>query len=170
MSPSRFALLALLVASSSCSSTTTNPLELTAEDLDQCMRDWPRVGRYHVTNVLGDVEASVAVAESPTGGTFPPGSLLQLFPGEAMLKREAGFDAMTNDWEFFALDVQVDGVTITARGAADTVNMFGGNCFGCHSGAAPEWDFVCGLDHGCAELGVDEGLILTLQRGDLRCR
>ena len=145
-------------------------LDVTGADLDLCMNDWPQVGRYRITNLLGDVEASVAVAESPTGGVFPPGTLIQLFPGEAMLKREAGFDAATNDWEFFALEASIEGTTIVTRGAAETINMFGGNCFDCHSLADPQWDFVCGDDHGCDPLGVNDQFITLLQRGDLRCR
>lgn len=145
-------------------------LELTGDDLDLCMNDWPRVGRYRITNLRGDVDASVAVAESPSGGVFPPGTLIQLFPGEAMLKRDEGFDATTNDWEFFALSTSLSGTTITARGAADTINMFGGSCFDCHSLAEPQWDFVCGEDHGCDPLGVGDEFIALLQNNDPRCR
>ncbi len=145
-------------------------LDVTGEDLDLCMNDWPQVRLLRITNLLGDVDSSVAVAESPTGGMYPPGTLIQLFPGEAMLKREVGWNPTTNDWEFFALDVQEDGVTITARGAEDTVNMFGGNCFDCHRLAEPQWDFVCGEDNGCNPLPIGEDFIRGLQESDARCR
>ena len=29
------------------------------------------------------------------------------------------------------------------RGFADVINRFGGNCFGCHVAARPEWDSIC---------------------------
>jgi len=145
-------------------------LDLSGADLHLCMTDFPRVRAFRITNLLGDVDASLAVANSPTGGTYPPGTLIQLFPGEAMLKRGNGWNTMTNDWEFFALSVNAEATTITARGADDTVNMFGGNCFGCHSAAEPQWDLVCEQDHGCEPLGVDRSFIDRLQDSDPRCR
>lgn len=168
----RFAVVAILLVGCGDSEPfdVVDSLDVTGEDLDRCMNEWPQVGLMRITNLLGDVDASVAVAESPSGGVYPPGTLIQLFPGEAMLKREVGWNAATNDWEFFTLDVQVDGVTIAARGAEDTINMFGGNCFECHSLAEPQWDFVCGDDHGCDPLPVGEDFIRSLQNGDLRCR
>lgn len=145
-------------------------LDVSGADLDLCMNDWERVRAFRITNLLGDVAGSVAVANSPTGGVYPPGTLIQLFPGEAMLKRGAGWNPTTSDWEFFALEATADYTRITARGAEDTVNMFGGNCFGCHSAAAPEWDLVCEQDHGCEPLPVGREFIDTLQASDPRCR
>src|SRR5262245_47760072 len=67
-----------------------------------------------------------------------------------MVKRDKGFNPVTHDWEFFELDVSKDGTRIRKRGFAEVVNRFGGNCFGCHSAARPQWDLVCESDHGCA--------------------
>jgi hypothetical protein len=92
-----------------------------------------------------------------------------LIPGEAMVKRDKGFDATTHDWEFFELDVSKDGTRIRKRGAADVVNRFGGNCFECHSQAAPQWDLVCETDHGCAPIPPTPAMIRALQRTDPRC-
>ncbi len=144
-------------------------LDLSGADLHFCINDFTRVRAFRITNLLGDVDASLAVANSATGGTYPPGTLIQLFPGEAMLKRGAGWNPRTNDWEFFALSVRRDATRITARGADETVNMFGGNCFGCHSAAEPQWDLVCEADHGCAPLGIDRAFIDRLQASDPRC-
>ena len=44
-------------------------------------------------------------ANNPDGGVYPVGTVIQLVPQEAMVKRAAGFDPATNDWEFFSLDV-----------------------------------------------------------------
>jgi hypothetical protein len=95
---------------------------------------------FYVDNLRGNLDATLAAANSATGAVYPPGSVLQLIPGEAMVKRDKGFDATTHDWEFFELDVSKDGTRVRKRGAADVVNRFGGNCFQCHIQAAPQWD------------------------------
>ena len=59
------------------------------------------VRQFYVENLLGNLDATLAVANSATGGTYPPGSVIQLVPGEAMVKRDKGFNAVTRDWEFF---------------------------------------------------------------------
>jgi hypothetical protein len=86
-----------------------------------------------------------------------------------MVKRGKGFNAATKDWEFFELDVSKDGTQIRKRGFADVVNRFGGNCFGCHVAARPEWDLVCEAGHGCAPIPVTRAMIGALQRTDPRC-
>jgi mono/diheme cytochrome c family protein len=92
-----------------------------------------------------------------------------LIPGEAMVKREKGFNVATRDWEFFDLDVSKNGTQIRKRGFADVVNRFGGNCFACHIAARPEWDLVCESGHGCKPLTVTRAMIGALQRTDPRC-
>lgn len=49
------------------------------------------------------------------GAVYPPGSVIQLIPGEAMVKRSKGFSPATHDWEFFELDVSKDGTDIRRR-------------------------------------------------------
>jgi hypothetical protein len=149
--------------------TALADFEPTAEDF-VCIKELGHfTGRYWVGNLLGDLQASIDVAESPTGGTFPPGTVIQLVPQEAMVKRAPGWDAQTNDWEFFFLEASADGTTIVTRGAAETENAFGGNCFDCHKKADPQWDMVCGLDHGCDPLRFGESFFLGLQDSDPRC-
>jgi hypothetical protein len=116
-----------------------------------------------------NLDATLAAANSPTGAVYPPGSVIQLVPGEAMVKRDKGFNPATRDWEFFELDVSKDGTQIRKRGFADVVNRFGGNCFGCHVAARPEWDLVCEADHSCAPIPVTRAMIGALQRTDPRC-
>jgi len=141
---------------------------LEAEDFG-CILEWPKVRRFRVTNVLGDLDATLAVAESPEGGTYPVGSLIQLVPMEAMLKRAPGFAPQSNDWEFFSLSVDAEGTEILARGADEVVNAFGGNCFDCHSKAEPQWDLICEQDHGCDPLPLTAEQFEALQNSDPRC-
>lgn len=144
------------------------PVQVTAESF-RCIRDMTPVRGFFVDNLLGHLDDTLAVARSPTGGTYPPGSVVQLFPNEVMVKREAGFSPVTRDWEFFELDVSEQGTTIRKRGFADVKNRFGGNCFACHVQAKPEWDLVCEQDHGCEKLPVSRYAIRALQNADPRC-
>jgi len=135
----------------------------------RCITSMTPVRQFYVDNLRGDVAATVAAANSPNGAVYPPGSLIQLIPGEAMVKREKGFNPATRDWEFFELDVSKDGTQIRKRGFADVVNRFGGNCFACHIAARPEWDLVCEMDHGCKPIPLTRAMSAALQHTDPRC-
>lgn len=135
----------------------------------RCVRDMTPVRGFYVDNLDGDLEATVAVARSDTGGTYPAGSVVQLVPTEVMVKREAGFNPATRDWEFFELDVSAQSTSIRARGFADVVNRFGGNCFACHVKARPEWDMICEQGHGCDPIPLTPVLIRAIQKTDPRC-
>lgn len=136
----------------------------------KCLNQMTKVRHFYVDNLLGDLDATVAVANSAAGGTYPPGSVLQLFAGEAMVKQRPGYNPATKDWEFFELDVSPEGSKIAKRGFVDVVNRFGGNCFGCHAAAKPEFDLVCEQDHGCAPIPVTRAMFGTLQKTDPRCQ
>jgi hypothetical protein len=142
--------------------------ELAAADFD-CILDWPKVRRFRITNKLGDVDASLAVANQPGSADYPPGTVIQLLPAEAMVKRRPGFSEATNDWEFLFLEPSAQGTTITARGTTEVVNGFGGNCFSCHSAAEPKYDLICEDGHGCAPLPFTPDQIETIQQSDPRC-
>jgi len=135
----------------------------------RCITEMTHVRQFYVDNLLRNLEATLAVANSATGGTYPPGSVIQLVPTEAMVKRDKGFNPVTHDWEFFELDVSKDGTEIRKRGFAEVVNRFGGNCFGCHIQARPQWDLACEMDHGCAPIPVTRAMSGALQRTDPRC-
>jgi len=135
----------------------------------RCITSMTPVRQFYVDNLRGDLAATLAAANSPTGAVYPPGSVIQLIPGEAMVKRDKGFNPATRDWEFFELDVSKNGTQIRKRGFADVVNRFGGNCFACHIAARPEWDLVCESDHGCQPIPVTRAMIGALQRTDPRC-
>jgi hypothetical protein len=144
-----------------------------ATDIDansfRCITKMTPVRQFYVDNLLGNLDATLVAANSTTGAMYPPGSVIQLIPGEAMVKGDKGFNAATHDWEFFELDVSKDGTQIRKRGTIDVVNRFGGNCFSCHVPAAAQWDLVCETGHGCAPLPVTRAMIGALQRTDPRC-
>ena len=133
-----------------------------ASDFD-CLRnsEWTTVGIARYKNVRGHAAEALAVARSDDGGTLPVGTIVQLVPSEAMVKRGGGFNAASHDWEFFSLGVSDAGTTINARGGgAEVKNFIGSSCLSCHKTAAPQWDFICGdkLDggntHGCDPLPI----------------
>ena len=134
-----------------------------------CLEEMTAIRHFFVDTLLGDLEATVAIAESTDGGVYPPGSVVQLVPTEVMVKHPPGFNAATRDWEFFELDVSADGSSIRNRGFVDVVNKFGGNCFGCHIKAEPKYDLICELDHGCDPIPVTREMIAAIQAEDPRC-
>ncbi|MBI2993284.1 MAG: hypothetical protein HYY48_03810 [Gammaproteobacteria bacterium] len=140
------------------------------DDTFGCISDMKKVKHFFVDNLLGDLDGTVAVANSATGGVYPPGTVLQLIPTEVMIKQKPGFSPATKDWEFFELEVSPEGSKIRTRGFAQVNNRFGGNCFGCHVKARPEFDFVCELDHGCDPIPVTRPMIAALQHTDPRCK
>lgn len=127
-----------------------------------------KVRNFYVDNRLGHLDEALAVANSPRGGTYPVGTIIQLIPQEAMVKREKGFSPSTRDWEFFFLSVNGAGTTIEKRGTADVVNRFGGNCASCHQAAAARFDGVCEETHGCAPLPIGPDVFHAIQESDPR--
>ena len=127
-----------------------------------------KVRDFYIDNRLGHLDQALAVANSPTGGVYPVGTIIQLVPQEAMVKREKGFSPTTRDWEFFFLSVSPDGTVIDKRGTSDVVNRFGGNCASCHQAAAPRFDGVCEQDHGCAPLPIGPDVFHAIQESDPR--
>jgi hypothetical protein len=156
--------------------TTTDPTTGGLEDLDMqpedfvCILGWDKVRKFRVTNLLGHLDETLAVANDPAGGVYPVGTVIQLIPNEAMVKRRAGFAPDNSDWEYFALNTTADGTTISARGTHDVVDGLGGNCFDCHAKAAPQWDRICEEGHGCDPLPFTADQIEMVQQGDPRCR
>lgn len=134
-----------------------------------CLQAMTPVRHFFVDNLLGDLEATIAVAESTEGGVYPPGSVVQLVPTEVMVKHRPGWNAATRDWEFFELDVSAEGSQIRNRGFVDVVNRFGGNCFACHIKAKPQFDLICERDHGCDPIEITREQIAEIQAADPRC-
>jgi hypothetical protein len=133
----------------------------------ECILRWAKVGDFRITNKLADAGESIAVAEAD-GGSYPVGTLIQLIPNEAMVKRHPGFSPSTNDWEFFNLSTSASGTVINQRGGAEVTNAIG-SCATCHGKAESQFDFVCGTTHGCDPLPFSESQIASIQNGDPRC-
>lgn len=146
---------------------STNPQ--IGADAFGCIRDMTAVGDFYVSNFKGDLEGTVKIASSETGGVYPPGSIVQLVPTEVMVKHEEGFSAATKDWEFIELNVSAEETTVRNRGFVDVVNRFGGNCFGCHVKARPEFDLVCKKNQGCDPIPLTADMIKGIQNTDPRC-
>ena len=127
-----------------------------------------RVGDHFITSLNGHLAAALAVAHAASGGVYPVGTVIQLVPTEAMVKRHRGYSAATHDWEMFSLQVSAHGTRVAAQGTTNVVNAFGLRCAACHSAAAAQFDFVCGKTHGCAPLPISDAIIAALQRGDPR--
>src|SRR5215468_1895219 len=102
-----------------------NALDVDAKSF-RCITKMTPVRQFYVDNLQGNLDATLAATNSTTGTMYPPGSLIQLIPSEAMVKRDKGFNSATHDWEFFELDVSKDGTEIRKRGFAEVVNRFGG--------------------------------------------
>jgi hypothetical protein len=127
---------------------TPTPTATPVEDLDMTLADFanlpaftqPAGRQYFVANPLGHEKEALAAASSATGSTFPVGSIVRIQPAEVMVKRRRGFDATTNDWEFFGIRFAADGTpqSFTVRGTQET------SCFQCHQTvSSPKWDFIC---------------------------
>ena len=136
----------------------------------RCLQEMTPVRGFFVDSLNGNLEATLAVAKSATGGVYPPGSVVQLVPTEVMVKRETGFSPVTRDWEFFELDVDANGSKIRKRGFMEVNNRFKKNCFVCHVAAKPEWDMICEENHGCEKLPIPHSVITALQKTDPRCK
>jgi hypothetical protein len=142
-------------------------INVTASDFRN-LATMTRVRGFFISNPLGHLKQALKVANSPKGGAYPVGTIIQLVPQEAMVKRRKGFSRVSHDWEFFFLQTTAQGTTILNRGTTAVVNRFGGNCLSCHSAAAPQFDFVCEHTHGCAPLPVGDDVIAAVQRADPR--
>lgn len=97
---------------------------------------------------------------------YPVGTILQVFPFEAMVKRGGKWNREGNGWEWFRLLVRPEGATITARGGAEVANL-AGSCQGCHE-VAKQFDLVC-EGHGAPGIGFTDEQVRALQRLESRC-
>ncbi|MGQ0803365.1 MAG: hypothetical protein ACT4PI_05820 [Actinomycetota bacterium] len=168
--------IVLVIALEACSDQdmVTKPSKRPSEDFVPEATDFRNihtmtpVREFFIDNRLGHLDEALDVANSPDGGEYPVGTIIQLVPQEAMVKRRAGFSEATGDWEFFFLSVSPDGTVIEVRGTDQVVNRFGGNCASCHALADPEFDFVCEQDHGCDPLTIGRDIINAVQKADRR--
>lgn len=147
---------------------SAEPLAIGEEDFN-CMLDMQPVRGFYVDNLIeGELQATLEVANAGQG-EYPAGSVVQLVPGEVMVKHPKGYSPVTRDWEFFELNVTAEGTEIGKRGFADVVNRFGGNCLACHAQAKPEFDMICEQGHGCEPIPLTPQITQLLQKTDPRC-
>ena len=132
------------------------------------LHKWTKVRGFYLTNMSGHLDETLKIARANTGGIYPVGTIVQLFPGEAMVKRRKGFDPRSHDWEFFVLNNSAAGTKITKRGGSKVINFAGLSCASCHSGAKPQFDFVCEETHGCVALPFKHDFFDKLQESDPR--
>ena len=135
----------------------------------KCITEMTPVKHFFVDNLLGKLDATVAVAKAGNG-VYPVGSVLQLMPNEVMVKHEKGYNPATRDWEFFWIDNTKEGSKIFTRGFADVNNRLGLNCFTCHTKAQEQFDFVCETENGCDPIPVTRAMFGALARTDPRCK
>jgi len=144
------------------------PTEYVATESDfECLTDWTRIRHFRIANHAGHLDEALAVANGEMPPPYPVGTIIQLVPQEAMVKRGDGFFPAGHDWEFFVLSASSAGTQIKKRGRDEVVNI-GPPCFACH-GAAPQTDFICETNNGCVALNLPESLIDRLQETDPRC-
>jgi hypothetical protein len=162
---------AILFACTSCSKhvPAQSADVVVTEKSFRCIRDMTKVRGFFVDNVFGDVAATVAAAQAGSGGTYPPGSLVQVIPTTAMVKHQPGHNPETNDWEFIELDVKADGVTFLGRGYAELNMRNGLNCLHCHQPAKAKWDLICDQAEDCLPIPLSPIVMRGLQDSDPRC-
>lgn len=67
------------------------------ESAFKCLAELTASGAFFVDNLLGNLDATLAVANSDEGGKYPAGSLVTLVPNEVMIKHLEGWNPGTND-------------------------------------------------------------------------
>jgi hypothetical protein len=113
--------------------------------------------------------AMTKTGEIPPSG-YPVGTVLQVLPFEAMIKRRPGFNPDGDDWEFVRLGIDSKGKTqILADGKAEVANALG-SCQACHARLAPKFDLVCGFVIGANGLGLTDEQLAAIQAADPRCK
>jgi hypothetical protein len=113
---------------------------------------------------------AVAIAKRDRpGDRYPVGTIIQLLPGEAMAKRNKGWNPAGNDWEWFQLGVDERGkTTILSRGREEVKNF--ASCQGCHlTGRAAQFDLVC-EGHSSLPILFTPEQVRRIQENDPRCR
>src|SRR5262249_89697 len=71
------------------SQASGNALDVDAKSF-RCITKMTPVRQFYFDNVRGNLDATLATANSPTGAVYPPGSVIQLIPTEAMVKQDQG--------------------------------------------------------------------------------
>jgi hypothetical protein len=120
------------------------------------------------------LQAAVQMTESgDVSAGYPVGTILQIFPFEAMVKRKPGFNPDGDDWEFFQLKVEQgkhEYKTVVVDHGKNEITNFAGSCQNWHAGLAKSHDLVCGFVIGAAGLGLTDAQIAAAHASDPRCK
>ena len=167
---SRILVVGLLVA---LFASAVGAREFVAQESDfACLSEWPQVRKFRIFNAnQRRLKKALRVAERGRPARhYPRGTIIQLVPFEAMVKRRGGYNREGGGWEFFALRPTAAGTEIAQRGGPEVVSfgLSGANCQACHS-AAKRFDFVCESGRGCVDINVSAELVDFLTRNDPRC-
>jgi hypothetical protein len=134
-----------------------------------CILEGTKVGNAYFRNQDPEkLKEAIRIFKDNVPDTiYPVGTILQLFPNQAMVKHTPEKFPLTNGWEFLGFQLSEHGTIILSRGArASDHNSV--PCIACHQ-AAEKFDFVCGKGRGCAPLAADDKKIAQLQAADPRC-
>ena len=157
-----------LFALNSAYAERTKETEITEKSFG-CLLGGNKIGNTYISNPDPEKlrEAMRIYKDNVQDTDYPVGTILQLFPDQAMVKRTAEQFPLTNGWEFFEFEILQGKTLIRARG--DRVSSRNSvPCMACHQNA-PKFDFVCGKNHGCAPLSFSEQKIAEIQASDERC-
>ena len=169
---SRLLALALMLSITAAASAR----EFVAEVDDfKCLTDGTQApGKHFYISNLKKRKLKKALKKTETGKVgkgYPVGTILQLFPFEAMVKRGGKFNREGHGWEYFQLHVTSDGQTeILKRGTAEVTGLTGTSCQDCHERLAADHDAICEFIIGAEGLGLTDEMIAALQASDARCK
>jgi len=78
-----------------------------------CIVNWPKIRNTRINNPdPQSLEKAMRIFQDSVASVeYPAGTILQLVPFEAMVKRSAETFPKTHGWEFFSLDVSGSGTT-----------------------------------------------------------
>jgi len=161
-------LLAALVA------TAAPAKEFVAQESDfRCLLDGKSIEGHNFllfNRNHGRLRKAIHLARKGTPGKYyPVGTIVQLFPFEAMVKRGGSYNPDGDGWEFFQLSVTQSGAQIVARGGAEVANGIG-SCQACHQNFAAQFDLICEFVIGSSGLGLTDEQIRNAQGADPRCQ
>jgi hypothetical protein len=149
--------------------------EFVAEADDfKCLTDGTKApGKHFYISNLRKRKLNKALKKTMTGKVgkgYPVGTILQLFPFEAMAKRGGKFNREGGGWEYFQLNITPDGQTeILKRGTAEVTGLTGTSCQNCHLNLAADHDSICEFVIGVEGLGLTEEIVAAFQASDARC-
>ena len=163
---------AVLIAALATPALAKREFVATAEDF-RCLTDGkqPPDKRFRIFGKRAVVRKAMRKTKrAKLGKGYPVGTILQLFPFEAMAKRGGSFNPEGGGWEYFTLKPNPDGTTeILKRGGAEVTGLTRQSCQECHLRLAADHDSVCEFVIGPEGLGLTDDLITAFQN-DVRCK